>query len=541
VTHRGGLPPTDDPWGDDATTLRHLEQNWGPIEGIWFYFGSQGSRLIRRDLLLNLEVADGERPLAGPETWARYRLLAQEPSPNNPDGLPVGFTRDGDAIGLTCAACHTGQFVYEGAAVRVDGAPALMDMNGLLSAFEASVDATLADEAKLGRLLVALGASGDAEAEAAGRRHLQQAQLFLRSYNADFASNPGGYGRIDAIGGILNQVVRVTSGPGHSVPADAPTSYPLIWDAPRHDWVQWTAFSSNGGPGSLARNTGEVVGVFGELHVTGVHDEADNRGGYDTSIKAHNLVDLEETVWKLQSPVWPEDVLPPIDRDRAARGAAVYAETCLGCHALLDRDDPKRRVVAQVIDVETVGTDPRTADNLIGAVVPTGTLEGSLTPDGLAVLGPEASALDMIIMVSGNALKSNKAAVVRTLANAKRWGLEESPKQGMVPADTPDAPLGSLRAYKARPLNGVWASAPYLHNGSVPTLYDLMLPEEQRPARFAVGRWTFDPVRVGYVTDGEAPGVFDTTVPGNHNTGHRFGAALSDADRWALVEYLKTL
>ena len=106
-------------------------------------------------------------------------------------------------------------------------------------------------------------------------------------------------------------------------------------------------------------------------------------------------------------------------------------------------------------------------------------------------------------------------------------------------------------AYKGRPLAGIWATPPYLHNGSVPTLFDLLLPPAQRPAAFAAGTREFDPARVGYVSDAAAPGnsfTFRTAdaagnpIAGNSNRGHDYGnAALTDGQRWALVEYMKAV
>ena len=106
----------------------------------------------------------------------------------------------------------------------------------------------------------------------------------------------------------------------------------------------------------------------------------------------------------------------------------------------------------------------------------------------------------------------------------------------------------ALLAYKARPLNGIWTGAPYLHNGSVPNLYELMLPAAERSRTFYVGSWEYDPVRVGYVNQ-PAPGAFlvDTGLPGNSNAGHEYGTGgdglpvLTDEEIWALVEYMKTL
>jgi hypothetical protein len=106
--------------------------------------------------------------------------------------------------------------------------------------------------------------------------------------------------------------------------------------------------------------------------------------------------------------------------------------------------------------------------------------------------------------------------------------------------------------YKARPLNGIWAVAPFLHNGSVPNLYLLLSPRSDRPDTFWTGSKQFDPVKVGYDT-AEMSGAtqFDVSKPGNSNAGHEFsngplgkgviGPLLSPDDRMAIIEYLKSL
>jgi hypothetical protein len=96
----------------------------------------------------------------------------------------------------------------------------------------------------------------------------------------------------------------------------------------------------------------------------------------------------------------------------------------------------------------------------------------------------------------------------------------------------------------ARPLDGLWLRAPYLHNGSVPTLADLLAPADMRPVTFRRGIDLYDPVRVGFVSTGPAAEgrgtLYDTNLPGNSNAGHLFGVTLSDANKRALIEYLKT-
>jgi hypothetical protein len=117
---------------------------------------------------------------------------------------------------------------------------------------------------------------------------------------------------------------------------------------------------------------------------------------------------------------------------------------------------------------------------------------------------------------------------------------------------TADPAVRAVAVYKARPLNGIWAVAPYLHNGSVPNLYALLSPQTERPKTFWVGNKDYDTVKIGY-NPSELKGAYllDTTTTGNSNSGHEFkdgpkgkgviGPLLSPDDRWAIIEYLKSL
>ncbi|HLQ78909.1 MAG TPA: cytochrome c, partial [Terriglobia bacterium] len=105
---------------------------------------------------------------------------------------------------------------------------------------------------------------------------------------------------------------------------------------------------------------------------------------------------------------------------------------------------------------------------------------------------------------------------------------------------------GNTGGYVALALEGLWARAPYLHNGSVPNLHDLLEPVESRPKMFYRGNDVYDPQGVGFVTDAESRGgrqffKYDTALPGNGNDGHIYGTMLPDADKAGLIEYLKTL
>jgi hypothetical protein len=96
--------------------------------------------------------------------------------------------------------------------------------------------------------------------------------------------------------------------------------------------------------------------------------------------------------------------------------------------------------------------------------------------------------------------------------------------------------------YRARPLNGIWATGPFLHNGSVPTLMDLLHIPSERPAEFLVGDGSFDPENVGFEPEKNGANfLFDTTKKGNNNSGHSYGVDLSHDEKIALINYLKSL
>ena len=540
---RGGLVLEQDAYGDGATSLVYLEQGWGPAETLWFYHADQGSVLLPYDTLVHLEQAGNDQPFLHPEHMTRFRFLNQHKTPNNPDRLPVGFARHEDKVGLTCAACHTTQINYRGTAVRIDGAPALADVASFMREVPVAVKATLADDAKLARFAAAVPGGGKDEASReAARQSLTQTLSWFESYNTANHSHSTveGFGRLDAVGRIINQSIRFSSDPKNSLELNAPTSYPLLWDAPRHDYVQWTGFSPNSGAGSLGRNSGEVVGVFGHVEVKHYETAEEAKRGYPSTVQAHELVAMEESLRGLKSPQWPEKILPPIDRTLAARGEQLYQAHCVSCHAAIDRDDPRRSVVAMITGIDVVGTDDTAARNITEAQVPSGKLEGAISPSG-EKYGAQMSALTLVADLATRVVSASPVAALKAVSNAKRNGQEETSKQGNHTPRSAANPVADLLAYKARPLNGTWASSPYLHNGSVPTLYDLLLPPAERPKTFTVGRWEYDPKKVGYVSDGQVPFVFDTRVKGNSNRGHEYGVTLPDADRWALVEYLKTL
>jgi hypothetical protein len=204
--------------------------------------------------------------------------------------------------------------------------------------------------------------------------------------------------------------------------------------------------------------------------------------------------------WRLKRRAWflqrMEDLddflsnLPPpkypfaIDTDLAARGQPLYTQHCSTCH------EPGQPRTNRPIPVAEVGTDRERMDTW------------------------------------------TQAAADEANRRVRDMGINR-----------PD--MVKVEGYQAMPLDGLWMRAPYLHNGSVPTLRALLLPAGQRPSSFYRGYDVYDPVNVGFVTSGpeaERTGWrHDTTERGNGNQGHDYGATLPEGEKNALLEYLKTL
>ncbi len=570
-------------------------QGWTPKQQLGWYAATQGSRLLPWDWAMALE-RPGEPGKFFDGQWlaAKFRLL-----PRAPGEMPVGIARDrqddsdltvtklrwvagqpADApwLGFNCAACHTAELHYKGQALRVDGGPGLTDFQSLVEAVEAALVETRGNPAKwdaFARIVLKTGDSPGA------RVTLGTAVDRLIAWNARItAANATplrpGFARVDAFGHIFNKVALL-AGPETPapLPSDAPVSYPFLWNTSQADRVQWNGIAQNlklkigAGPfdyGALARNAGEVIGVYGDVAVTPGSD----LGGFKSSVGVANLSELERLLAGLKPPVWPA-AFGPIDQTKAARGKLLFAARCGGaCHTSLAPGDIGTPFKTNVftfagkgfVGDENPGTDPAMACNAFTYRTRTGNLAG--TPPGyLKVassteppLGDTAPVAQMLKTTVIGALAGRKFEVVA--AAGKTWlGIPPNPRVGAVAvAESKEQRLARclrtadpLLGYRARPLTGIWATAPYLHNGSVPTLWDLLLPPEQRPATFFVGTREFDPVKVGYVTAASPDNGFrfvardgNGPVTGNSNAGHDYGNAnLTDPDRWALIEYLKTL
>ena len=634
-------------FGPGLNVVKSLEQNWDDAVSNWFYNVPQGSRLLPYEWYINLEQANSQELFNDPRHIRALGYIPRKPDPSNPKGLPIGFIKDAPyedgtaGLGLSCAACHTSQINYHGTAYLIDGGPTMGNVERLLRELADSLNATAWDDAKFERFAMKVLPAGSAEGEKvalrAGIRTVAAARQGYNDRNLPSAGKaPFGPGRVDAFGAILNEIsVTFLDVPENLRLANAPVSFPCLWDAPQHDRVQWNGAAENKvSPlgkilfgteevGSLGRNAGEVLGVFGSATVN-EHELLIPRP-YESTIDKANLIQIEQSLKSLWSPLWPEDALGKIDLASKHRGENIYKNNCIKCHDLIDRVSGSRKVTARLSDE---GTDQNMIRNF-GAIVKTGRLRGrqkTLTgwdrfaeqePRGVilkhiverVILDPSLSPLrfrqaitkvadnlpesldalnpgyrmEATIEVGDKTLVGNVDSLIvdrgdrsvtvgggnfELLDKARgtdterldkvfvdlrsRGGLAKAAAGRLNGVVTPKAAKAEEQAnvsfrdatakvgYKARPLNGIWATAPYLHNGSVPSLAELLKSSTNRVKSFHVGSQEYDPVMVGFKDDASQP-VFDTTADGNSNTGHDYGGKLSDDERKDLLEYLKSL
>jgi hypothetical protein len=305
---------------------------------------------------------------------------------------------------------------------------------------------------------------------------------------------------------------------------DAPTSFPVLWDASHLDLVQWNASAPNKEPGPLFQNAITALAVYGTVDVD---KEAST---YSSSIKINNLGYIQNQYYALIAPKWPENLAGKLDSVKLKKGAQLYQEHCLKCHNLVNSADPKRKLTAVLVPATEVGTDPLMVNNFNQRKVKAGVLEGEKEMVYLGNKIPaETSPLALVMHVAVGSLLNQPWQMIKAVTKEYRSN-DSAPEQTI------------YNNYKARPINGVWASAPYLHNGSVPSIYDLLLPVAQRPSSFYVGNNKLNTQKVGYdYTQSDNASFYDTQLKGNSNAGHLYGTQLSDVERWALIEYIKSL
>ena len=536
---------------------------------IWHH-ASEGSELVPYSFLRALQS-----PLTGKsflESLDEYGFMF---TTTDMSELPVGWSeehrmignRDVPFVGINCSACHSGEIRYNNQTLRIDGAPNLFALEDFfidlrkafaelqenkIEAFKflrrvvrlhhdhATPDELLEISPETLELLEAVdlddGVSeseralaekvgegfgqvldtadspptedpsfvaepGDSEEEKAAAKSLREVFATLHKYekylerrietmkilaHAIDSGTDLGPGRGDSFG-----IIRDLLYPEDQIGLDAPVSTPDLFHYHDFNFIHWDGNTDT----VMERNIAQAIALGAD------YDKSTGK----SSVNAHNLFKLESVAAKIQKPKWPEDVLGKIDRDKAFRGEEHFKRLCTGCHSS-----------EKVFPLHEVGTSPLRAENF----------------DKQVANRPLHQRLDNIASRAKFILYQDRGI---TPLMARKVEREE------------EGVWRVTRGYIARPLDGAWATPPFLHNGSVASIHELLLPAEQRRKKFAVGHREYDPLRIGFTIDStKTENIFllDTTLPGNSNAGHegpRFGTTLSEEEKWELIEYIKTL
>jgi len=533
--------------------LTYLEQGWDEQERTNFYTTPQGSFLIPLDWYFSLEQGDNTRLFSKKSNISsKYKYLFDSNNDQEYISVPLGFAVEpapsGEMwMGYTCAGCHTGDVTYRGTRIRIDGAPTMADTQGFLIDMHAAIKDTLEDKAKFFRFAERITNQYD-------WAKYEKLREDLASYEANFAkflqrNEAGmeyGYGRLDAFGFIMNELfAEELDFPDNAKTPNAPASFPFLWGTPSHDWVEWNGSANN----PIARNVSEVLGTFGSVDLINPETLGNN------TARTKDLIYLERLVAKLTAPAWPEKIFGQIDPAKAERGKTIYTAyrgdepSCASCHALrgpegnypLTPPDENlfgaQFVVTHMTPLEYIGTDPTYALNFATRRPNTAGLAPFLPEPytGLTELPAPLLLRTIVGLATSKGLDEIDPPLTdEELAAAIGYRIE-------APDLPPYAPR-NLLAYRARPLDGIWATAPYLHNGSVQNLYELLLPGKERKTTFYVGSRQFDTNKVGFKSQANAnTSMLDASIPGNSNLGHEYGTTLSEQERWELIEFMKTL
>lgn len=682
-------PATQIPEYEPIDQTVYLDQGWGSTskseQRQLYYYTPQGTNLkgLEYQWFANLEMAWGQEKFADHNHMQAYGFIVDDqPSQQNPDHLPVGFTRHFSAsdntnyLDISCAACHNGQLNYSTGGktygVRIDGGQAMhafttMKVGHFIPSMLAAMASTYINPFKFNRFAdKILGENHNSEAKSILKKRFGKVlwRFLEQGYN-DTSKHlypvEEGFGRTDALARIGNTVFGDNLSAENYHLATGPVSYPPVWNIWKFDWVQYGASVKQ----PMARNMGEALGVGAHISFMDPYGQPlapEQR--FSSGVLVDKIYQIETTLQSLTPPPWPAEIFGEIDQVKAAKGKKLFKQHCQGCHGPFPANETLKHIdmplkgeyepvwVLKTLDIEDIGTDPNTAYNFVNNrfdLTKTGLTDQEITAtvrplhikqllrviqaslssksleiflqqpapkaqdlsyttnwvlnhpaeikelnkifsswqssysnlaylnDKIAEYGGEDIQLDIKTAIVKSQLSQLDAALetlqVESLTVGEALNLigiiirqkfyqdnnlteaQQACYDGFGALDLPQQPL----AYKARPLAGIWATPPFLHNGSVPSIYQLLSPVSERQKRFFVGRREFNPSVLGYDTTPKSKSGFwfDTSIAGNTNVGHEFragyvdykpgnppqfgviGPELTSDERWELIEYLK--
>jgi hypothetical protein len=402
--------------------------------------------------------------------------------------LPVGVSKRNyqglDRVSFNCAICHYGSFRKAPGATPTHVPGMPSNTVDLRAFYQFLFDAAKSNRFSAGSVIAEARNMGIHE-DFINRQILRfYAVIAMRSFLADFNDR-------------LNFIMTEPDfGPGRIdtfSPAKALLGFPSGDKMPEAERIGTTDL-----PSIWYQGKREGMQLHWDGNNTSVRERdrsaAFGTGAYPSSLDRKNMARVEDWIInQAQPPAYPY----PIDAARAAQGKQIYGQLCESCHGPDGKNfAPGQKDLGKVTPIEEIQTDRHRLDS---------------------------------------------------------YTFELAVNQSLLYAETKDPQerfqhFRKTYGYANMPLDGIWLRAPYLHNGSVPTLRDLLEPSTLRPPTFYRGDDVFDPNRVGFESnisarDGNKFFFYDTNVIGNGNKGHEgkvYGTQLAPAEKDALVEYLKT-
>ena len=595
------------------------KEGWNDYRRERYYQTSQGSLVMPYAWFRAIEWRTSRDRFASPAIQARYGLLPDNDPKYNKDQMPVGIVKNivaneyVDLLGegekewasISCAACHTGQLLYKGNAMRIDGGQGFWNFDKWSGDMVFSLMLTSADTKRFERFCGRVYGYPDGGRCSDGEKTTLRKQI-KRYFDSDLVTSAinalfnhtypttEGFTRTSALGRGVNGEFgpldpchgRLSRNCYRNVDVNTgPVSFPPLWYTHEYDWVQSTTAIRQ----PLGRNVTEAWGVSVRVALKPEDKQFAATANIDDMFWMETLLSI------LPAPKWPEGILGgdgKIKQDRVERGRYLYNEAvwpnappadqaelpadksanilgpnpdrpktgyCARCHApafepenawLTEATTPANGAAANLYDRKflqlplyrqnVMGTDADDAKQFNARRVYPGILTPLFNQNQFDTQGRVG--IGDILTVSINGIldrwfKENKVPqACQEIMEGHRRNLFR-------------APLG----YPARPLDGYWSTGPFLHNGSVRTIYELLSPVGERARHFYIGTREFDPVHLGFLDDPiEGAFLFDTSVRGNSNAGHEFrnappntdgviGPYLSPEDRLAIIEYLKVM
>lgn len=525
-------------------SVQFAEQGWSEDERDYWQHLNAGQEFAPLSWLKALQVPGTNSTFVDPTYLRSLGFLDKPVTKNNPEGLPIGFSlkpADNNGrvmVGLNCASCHTGQINFKGNALRIDGASAGFNIYQFFIDYGIALGKTLQDSVawrKFATKVIEQETSNEVELRKQVQDMIRTAQWEAEAYSKiKTPSVNAGHGRMDPFNRIGNEVFGLgLRDQSNYYASDAPVGVPYLWDIARLNWVHYNASFNH----RVSRNILQVLGNGGKTYFL---DENGNvkKGNekWESNFNIERLLETEKGYASLKAPQWPNELLGKVDMEKAKKGRELFMTNCASCHAprpINGSNSAKPDWAVVTLPYSVIGTDSSEAAGFVNRRYDASKLLGKKSPRIDAATGLELLTSEM----------------AKYAYNKLGWSAEQ-----IASANGDDRPnkVRAFVGYKARPLDGVWSTPPFLHNGSVPNLYELLSPPEERSTTFWLGTYEYDPIKLGYVNK-QAPKsfLFDTRLPGNSNAGHAFsdekkvagkiGPKLSHEERMEILEYIKVL